>query len=225
VYLGEDTMWMVEAIDYYRRHDFFGAVGTAEWVLVDLLRLDHAREARLHTPDPIGERWPHRDSGLLALDEERVLDLDFEVDAVGGSTMYVATIPRIARITRGVFSAWDISEEALGDERWGPVRVQFRVAADVYTYELGGGRSDWLDGTILWVIEDFMRVSPFRLYAASDTLRGSQGGMFAALTKEERDAIDQDRGLVFVPLPDEPAQPWDWDIERLVACLSASRRG
>jgi hypothetical protein len=215
--------WMIEAVEYYRQHGFFVArPGTVEFALVDYLRQYEARHGRFHAPTPIEGLWPHRETGLLGLDEQRVLDLDFEVDYVGGFGMYRSTIPEIARITRGVFSAWDIRERALSHERGGRVSVEFRVGSTEHVYELGSGNSDWLDGTIFWIIEEFLKASPYRFYVASDTLQGSQGGVFTVLTLEERDAIERDRGVIFLPLPEKPAQPWTWDVENLLARVHGS---
>jgi hypothetical protein len=207
---------MVEAVAYYQPHGFFAA-GPPEFALSEAFAIHARRRGRDggRVP-PLEEQWPHRDLGLLELDEERVLYLDFETDEMGGSGMYIATIPRIARITRGVFSAWDVRERALEDERWGRVELRFRIGGGEHQYEVRGGNSDWLDPRLLWIVDDFLQVSPYRLHAEAQSLRASQGGVFAVLSGEERTAIQRDRGLVFLPLPKEPAPPWDWNVNQLI---------
>ncbi|MDP9224372.1 MAG: hypothetical protein M3P18_11055 [Actinomycetota bacterium] len=209
--------WMLEAVEYYQRHGFFNE-GTASFVLDELLAVYEARERRFgHKSATLDALWSNRELGLLQLDQERVLYLDFETPSVGGSTMYISTIPRLARITRGVFSAWDVQELALDDERWGPVLLTFRVGSERHEYEVRGGNSDWIDPQLLWIVDEFLRVSPYTLHVACDGLQGEQGGYFVALSADERDLIDTERGLAFVPLPDEPSAPWTWDVDALLS--------
>jgi hypothetical protein len=216
--------WMLEAVAYYQRHSFFRAL-TPGLALEKALRLYGARwdAESSELADLLQMRWEdERELSILALDEERCLDLDFEVLGVGGSSMYVDTIPRIARITRGVFSAWSIEETALDAVRSGRVHLSFRVGSERFEYEVGGGNSDFIDGKIFWIIQEFLTVSPYRFYAAAESIPDSQGAMFVVLTQEERDAIEADRGIAFVPLPPQPAQPWDWDVEALLTKSSRS---
>ena len=210
---------MIDAVAYYQQHGFFqNHVGLPDWAFEEALGIYRTRWSRTGHVEAPWKGRAQRELGILELDEERILDLDFEAFGVGGGDMYISTIPRLARITRGVFSAWDVREKALDEERGGLVKLTFRRGADLHEHMVYGGNDDWIDPQILWIIEEFLHVSPYRFYAAAESVgefANTQGALLTCLSAEERDRIDRDRGVVFVPLPPEPDAPWNWDPEQL----------
>jgi hypothetical protein len=198
---------LAELITYYQQYGFFQGIPLHQAVAQALAYpwLDDSLDAP--------------DIGVLRIDGERVLYLDFEGDGVGGDTNYQDVIPKLARISRGLFSPSDIQERALDKERDGRVELTIRVDDTAYEYEVRGGNTDWIDARVLWIMDEFLAGTPFRVHAAAVTVTPAQHAAFTVLSPEERTRIREDRGAIFVPLPAEPAQPWDWDLDALKASV------
>ena len=203
--------WLLEALAFYRQLDFFSSPKTDEEVAEWLLRTAGRRYRRQDIGSPlVDDAWFfQRDLGLLFCDRRRTLSLDFESPGMGGHTMYEYELPRLARITRGVFQPAGIHELALDTERDGAVLLTFTANGEPREYILGSGNSDWLDWKLLWIVDEHLRDSEVRLHAAADPAPG-QNIFLAALTAAERDAIEHRRRLEFVPLPAQPGSPWNW---------------
>lgn len=107
-------------------------------------------------------------------------------------------------------------------ERGGLMKLTFRTGAEQHEHTVWGGNSDWIDLELLWIIDEFLRVSPYRLHAAADSLSDSQGAVFTVLSPDERNRIENDREVTFVPLPETPSAPWEWDLQALLADVRRS---
>jgi hypothetical protein len=205
--------WLTESLGFYRRLDFFVSPKSDEEVADWILRV-HRRRYSDHVGGPLDdlhdERWFfHRDLHLLVFDRRRALFLDFESPSVGGSTMYEYELARFARITRGVFDPTDIDELALDKKRGRDVLVTFRVEGTVKEYVIGGGNHDWIDWKLLWIVQEHLDASPYRLHAAAEPMP-AQEVFLVVLRPDEREVISRERGLDFAPLPSEPVDAWEW---------------
>jgi hypothetical protein len=123
--------------------------------------------------------------------------------------MYQYELGRLARISRGVFAPTDIDELALDRIVGGDVLLTFRARGAIREYTIAGGNHDWIDWRLLWIAQEHMSTSPYRLHAAEDP-QPAQGIFLVALSEPERARILQERGLAFAPLPDAPVEPWQW---------------
>lgn len=123
--------------------------------------------------------------------------------------MYEYELARLARISRGVFNPISITESAVGADVGGRVAVKVEDQRGTHRFALSGAHTDWIDWTILWVLQSFLDGSPYRVHVAADP-DPSDAIFVTVLTSAERAAIQLERGLPLSPLPREPVSQRDW---------------
>jgi hypothetical protein len=207
--------WLIEAVSFYRRFGFFESPKSDSAVADWIVRRHNAR-FRLIQPGPLVLDDPdrhgayfHDDLAVILFDPRRTRDLEFEANNVAGSTMYEYELARLARISRGVFNPTRISESAPGTEVGGRVAVEVEDQRGTHRFALSGAHTDWIDWTILWVLQSFLDGSPYRVHVAADP-DPSDAIFLTVLTPAERAAIKLERGLLFSPLPREPVPKRQW---------------
>jgi hypothetical protein len=207
--------WLLEAVSFYRRLGFFESPkpdsAVADWIV----RRHNARY-RLIQPGPLVLDDPdrhgayfHDDLAVILFDPRRTRDLEFEANSVAGSTMYEYELARLARISRGVFNPIRITESAAGAEVGGRVTLHVDDQRGMHEFAVSGAHTDWIDWTILWVVQFFLDGSPYRVHVAADP-DPSDAIFVTVLTPGERAAIQLKRGLPFSPLPREPGREGQW---------------
>ncbi len=198
--------WLVETTAFYRRFGFFESPKTDEEVASWIVEQQRRR------PSWSGFRhWLiHRDLQVLYFDLERLLHLDFESPSCSGDTMYEHEIPRLARITRGIFDPSDIVESGYVRGSTNPktdkAHVTFKARGREWRYEFDGAGSDWIDRKLLEVVDEHLAHTPYRLHAPDDP-RYDQSMILTVLDRRERDVIESERGFPLVPWYEYEMEP------------------
>lgn len=186
-----DHTWLVQSIAFFRELHFFQQFAhlSNEALASELLR---KWQEMFDTPLDLSR--PYTDLDIVMWDTERVWWEDLEADVCAGNDIYIETLERWGKISRGSLQPLHIRE------RWasatGPIRVDFEHQGQhliVHPAYL----DDYIDINILPPINRAMQQSGIELvvYKPFD-----QTAFVVALTSEERRALEFRRGWQFAEL-------------------------
>lgn len=185
--------WLRGFAQFYRELGFFAGEPSDERVAEALReRADALYEERQRGGRP---QW-YPEVSLLSEDEDRVWWGHLEADVGAGSRSYIEALGTWARISRGQFQPSELAETWEGEQ--GPVHLRLSLAGKAR--ELSPRfLEDYLDTGILVDINGMIGDPAPKFWMFDD------GGFFvedvvvAVLTEEERDRIERERGLKFLP--------------------------
>ena len=185
--------WLQGFARFYRELGFFAREPSDERVAEALReRADALYEERQSLRLP---QW-YPEVGLLSKDEDRVWWGHLEADVGAGSRSYAEALETWGRISRGKFRPREITETWEGEQ--GPVHLRFLLdgRAEELTPRF---LDDYLDTGILVDINRIIGDPALKFWMFDD------GGFFvedvvvAVLTEAERERIERERGLRFLP--------------------------
>jgi hypothetical protein len=188
-----DQEWLVAALRTYRAAGFFAdRADLSDAALAELLQEEHEEEwAERLGPDP--DMPVLAEVRLLAYDRARTWWQDLEADVLPGNDEYVRVLNEWAAISGGAFHPHRVTE------RWaapaGPVTVDVETGGRRWQLR-PAVRDDWLDLDVLGGLN--MVLAETRSARRFVTLSpGDQTALVTAVTPDERERIERERGLRF----------------------------